>query len=279
LDRAGPVLRRRIVLLAIDVGNTNVTLGLFELDGDKRLVHQFRMESARQRTADEYAVTVRQLLAMHDIDPKRIDAAIVASVVPTLTDTVVQLTKRAFGITPMVVGPGMKTGVAILIDNPREVGADRIVNSVAAHERCIATSNTNLGVIVVDFGTATTFDVVSPKGEYVGGVICPGILISADALFARAAKLPRVEVTRPPKAIGKNTQHAMQSGLFYGYVALVDGMVHRLRGELPYEAKVLATGGLARLIAPASDTLEEVDEDLTLVGLRILYERNAASHA
>jgi type III pantothenate kinase len=179
----------------------------------------------------------------------------------------------------------MKTGVAILIDNPREVGADRIVNPVAAHERCISkgappsspqSAPSSTGVIVVDFGTATTFDVVSPKGEYVGGVICPGILISADALFTRAAKLPRVEVTRPPKAIGKNTQHAMQSGLFYGYVALVDGMVQRLRGEVPYPVKVLATGGLARLIAPASETLEEVDEDLTLDGLRILYERNRA---
>ena len=262
------------VLLAIDVGNTNVTLGLF--DG-RTLVHQFRMESARGRTADEYAIFVRQLLAMHDVDPKRLVAAIVASVVPTLTDTIVELVKRAFKINPMVVGPGMKTGVAILIDNPREVGADRIVNAVAAHERCLPKdggAQPEYGVIVVDFGTATTFDVVSPKGEYVGGVICPGILISADALFTRAAKLPRVEVTRPPRAIGKNTQHAMQSGLFYGYVALVDGMVARLRSELSYPVKVLATGGLARLIAPASETLEEVEEDLTLVGLRILYERN-----
>jgi len=260
------------VLLAIDVGNTNVTIGLFE---GERLVHQFRIESARNRTADEYAVFVRSLLDLHRIDAGRISAAIIASVVPTLTDTIVELVRRAFGIDPPVVGPGMKTGVAILMDNPREVGADRIVNAVAAHDR-VSTMSPDLGVIVVDFGTATTFDVVAPKGEYVGGVICPGVQISADALFARAAKLPRVEVTQPAKAVGKNTQHAMQSGLFYGYVALVDGMVTRLRSELSYPVRVLATGGLARLIAPATTSIEEVDDDLTLVGLRLLHERNRA---
>lgn len=262
------------MLLAIDVGNTNVTIGLFDGTSEtSRLVHQFRLESARNRTADEYAVLVRALLDLHRIDPARIQAAVVASVVPPLTDTIVDLVKRAFGIDALVIGPGLKTGVAILMDNPREVGADRIVNAVAAHDRVVKT-HPDRGVVVVDFGTATTFDVVSPKGEYVGGVICPGVQISADALFARAAKLPRVEVTRPPKAIGKNTQHAMQSGLFYGYVALVDGMVQRLRGELSYAVTVLATGGLAKLIAPASTTIEEVEDDLTLVGLRILYERN-----
>jgi len=262
------------MLLAIDIGNTNVTVGIF--DGDA-LAHQFRIESARGRTADEYAVIVSQLLTLHKVEPTRISAAVLASVVPTLTDTIVELVKRTFKLTPVVVGPGTKTGVAILIDNPREVGADRIVNAVAAHDRVMATAKPGTeapGVIVVDFGTATTFDVVSPKGEYVGGVICPGVLISADALFARAAKLPRVEVTRPARAIGKNTQHAMQSGLFYGYVALVDGLVTRLRGELAHPVRIIATGGLAKLIAPASTTIDEVDDDLTLVGLRLLHERN-----
>jgi type III pantothenate kinase len=253
------------MLLAIDVGNTNIVYGLF--DGTK-LVHQFRVESGRGRTADEYAVVLRQLLVMSGIEPGRVDAAIIASVVPALTEPMAGLVRRAFDRDPIVVGPGMKTGMAILYENPREVGADRIVNAVAAYDKVKG------GVIVVDFGTATTFDCVTPKGEYLGGVICPGMQISADALFARAAKLPKVEIALPPKVVGRNTVHSMQSGIVYGYVGLVDGLVERLKEELGYPCAVIATGGLAPLIAPLTKSVREVDEILTLVGLRILYERN-----
>jgi len=256
------------MLLAIDVGNTNIGFGL--IDGT-RLVHQFRAETNRNRTADEYAVIVRQLLAMHSVEPSSVKAAIIASVVPALTEPMGALVKRAFGIDALVVGPGIKTGMSILYENPREVGADRIGNAVAAYERF------KNGLIVVDFGTATTFDCVTPKGEYMGGVIAPGIQISADALFARAAKLPRVEIARPPKVVGRNTQHSMQSGIVYGYVGLVDGLVDRLVEEMAFSpCHVIATGGLARLIAPLSRTIEEVDDELTITGLRILYERNVA---
>jgi type III pantothenate kinase len=206
---------------------------------------------------------------MRDIAPADVKAAIVASVVPALTEPMLDLVRRAFGLEALVVGPGIKSGMSILYENPREVGADRIVNAVAAYERFKS------GLIVVDFGTATTFDCVTPKGEYMGGVIAPGIQISADALFARAAKLPRVEIQRPPKVVGRNTQHSMQSGIVFGYVGLVDGLVERLKEEMAFPScAVVATGGLARLIAPLSRTIDAVDDDLTLTGLRILHERN-----
>jgi type III pantothenate kinase len=182
----------------------------------------------------------------------------------------VRLVDRVFAREAVIVGPGIRTGMAILIENPREVGADRIADAVAGFDRARG------GVIVVDFGTSTNFDVVTPKGEYLGGVLAPGLQISADALFARAAKLPRVEIARPPKVLGRNTVHAMQSGIVYGYVGLVDGLVERLLTELGFPAAVIATGGLAPLIAPLSKTIVDVDDHLTLTGLRILYERNQA---
>ncbi len=257
------------MLLTIDVGNTNIVYGLFE--GEK-LAHQFRVESNRGRTSDEYAVVLWQLLAMAEVSPKAVTGAIVASVVPTLTEPMVALVKRAFEKDALVVGPGLRSGMPILYENPKEVGADRIVNAVAAYERVKGPC------IIVDFGTATTFDCVSPKGEYLGGVISPGVNISADALFARAAKLPRVEIAKPPKVVGRNTVHSMQSGIVYGYVGLVDGLIDRLVEELGYPCRIIATGGIAKVIGPLSRRIEEVDDELTLVGLRILYERNIGAN-
>ncbi|MBX3272740.1 MAG: type III pantothenate kinase [Sandaracinaceae bacterium] len=253
------------MLLAVDVGNTQSVLGLYR---GAELVHHFRIESSKDRTLDEYHVLLRSLLDVAGVARGAVEAAIIASVVPAVTEPFERAITLAFGVEALVVGPGIKTGMPILYENPREVGADRIVNAVAAH------TLVGGGVIVVDFGTATTFDVVSPKGEYLGGVIAPGMKISAEALFERAAKLPRVEIAQPPRVVGKNTVHSMQSGIVFGYVGLVDGMVDRIVEELGYDCRVLATGGLARLVSAQSERIEEVVEFLTLDGLRILYERN-----
>ena len=252
------------MLLAIDVGNTNTVLGVYEATALRR---HWRIQTDPERTVDEYGVLLQSLYGSAALTP-RIDGVIISCVVPPLAKTVESVSREYLKVEPVVVGPGTKTGMPILYDNPKEVGADRIVNAVAAYER------TRQATIVVDFGTATTFDYVSGKGEYVGGVIVPGPGISLEALYQRAAKLYRVELVAPPRVVGRNTVHAIQAGVFFGYAAMVDGLVRRIRQENDAEARVLATGGFATLLGPTSETIEDVDEFLTLDGLRILYERN-----
>lgn len=255
-------------LLVVDLGNTNIVIGVYR---DEELMNSWRLATARERTADEYGILARQLVgdALH----QNLEGAIVASVVPPLNGAMTFMIRKYFGVDPLFVEPGVKTGIAILVDNPLEVGADRIVNCAAAHERYGGPT------VIVDFGTATTFDVVTENAEFVGGVIAPGLNVSAEALFARAARLPRVDVKRPDRVIGTNTVVNMQSGIYFGYLGLVDGILTRIKREVPALKRVVATGGLATLFAEESEHIDDVDPELTLKGLKIIYDRNRAPRA
>jgi len=256
------------MLLVIDVGNTNIVMGIY--DGTT-LQQSWRISTDKRRTVDEYAVLVRDLFALAGIGFTDVKDVVISCVVPSLMTTLERLCEDYFQLKALVVGSGIKTGMPILYDNPQEVGADRIVNAVAAYEkyRC--------SLIVIDFGTATTFDFITAQGEYLGGAIAPGIGISAEALFEKASKLPRVEFVAPPTVIARNTVNSIQAGLIYGYAGLVDGIVSRMQQESNDEALVVATGGLAPLIAPISRTIAQIDANLTLEGLLLLHQRNAGA--
>lgn len=253
------------MLLAVDVGNTNIVLGVYDRDV---LKISWRISTNRLQTGDEYGIILKNLFFQANFDDSAITGIIVSSVVPPLMTALEEMASRYFKLEPLIVGPGIKTGLNIQMDNPREVGADRIVNAVAGIELYGGP------LIIVDFGTATTFDAISERGDYLGGAIAPGIGISTEALFQRAAKLPRVELVKPKRVIGRDTVTSMQAGIIYGFVGQVDGIVRRMEREFPKKPKVVATGGLAPLMADESETLQIINPLLTLEGLRIIYERN-----
>ena len=257
------------MLLVIDIGNTNIVFGVYNED---TLVNHWRLSTSIQKTVDENAILLNSMLRFEKIKLTDIESAIISCVVPPMLIPFEIICRKYIGIRPLVVEPGIKTGMPILYENPQEVGADRIVNAVAGYEKY------KKSLIIVDFGTATTFDYVTSRGEYAGGAIAPGIMISLGALFERASKLPRVELIKPKSLIGKNTVHAMQSGIIYGYVGLVDGIVSKMKEEVRTNPYVIATGGLSSFIFKESQTVDEVDEMLTLRGLKILYQKNKDHH-
>ena len=253
------------MLLAIDIGNTNIAFGIFDRE---KMRATWNVATDINKTADEYAVLLLSLLPSQDVAISDIDQAAICSVVPPLEPVFEELSQRYFGVSPFIIGPGVKTGVRICTDNPREVGADRVANVAAAHRLYGGP------VIVIDFGTATTVDAISEEGDFLGAAIAPGIRIAAEALFERASKLPRIELVAPEHAIGRNTVTAMQSGLIFGYVGLIESLVHRIQQELGGKARVIATGGLASVIAKETDIVDTVNPHLTLEGLRLIHEMN-----
>lgn len=263
------------MLLAVDVGNSNTSLGVFE--GDK-LRCELRLATRRDWTRDEFAIKLERALSLQGLAFGAIRQSVLACVVPPVEGPIRAALERYVGVDTLVIGPGVDTGMPVLYEPAKDVGADRLVAAIAAHRRYALTQGRERSaIIIVDFGTATTFDVVSPTPEYLGGIIAPGVGISADALFRRAAKLPRVDVVKPATVVGRNTVDAIRSGLFWGYVGLVEGVLRRIRSELEWDARVIATGGLARKVAHETDAIDVVDDNLMLDGLRILYELNRSA--